>query len=213
MPLFYKDESIEIRRTVTGPYSNNTYIVICPKTRESVIIDTPAEPQVILKEAQGTKVKAILMTHCHMDHVLGHETIKQGTRAPVAVHPVGVSKLPLPPEVQLTHGQTFDFGNITFQVLHTPGHTPEGLCFLWREHLFSGDTLFPHGPGKTMSPDNFRQLVQSIEEHLMALPDATRVYPGHGDDTVLAKEKQEFHSFKSRPHRPDLCGDVLWLKS
>jgi len=97
------------------------------------------------------------------------------------------------------------------KVLHTPGHTAGSLSFLTGKYLISGDTIFPGGPGKTGSPDMFRQIVNSITEKIFALPDDTQVYPGHGDATVLKKEKEEFTVFSSRPHSPDLCGDVLWL--
>jgi len=98
-------------------------------------------------------------------------------------------------------------------VLHTPGHTPGSLCLLSGKHLFSGDTLFPGGPGKTGNPAAFEQIINSITEKLFILPDETLVYPGHGEDTVLGKEKQEFAVFSSRPRTPGLCGDVLWLSS
>jgi glyoxylase-like metal-dependent hydrolase (beta-lactamase superfamily II) len=213
MNVIYQDPQLEIRRTVTGPFANNTYILVCRQTGEGVIIDTPAEPEVILKAAEGITVKALLMTHCHGDHVAGHTVLKSHTKAPAAVHPHGAVKLPLLPDLLLRHGDTFTFGQITLQVLHTPGHTPEGLCFLWGRVLLSGDSLFPHGPGRTWSSQDFRQLVQSIQEKLFVLPDDTWVLPGHGQDTVLGREKEEFRIFQERPHPPDLCGDVLWLTS
>ncbi|MBI2867004.1 MAG: MBL fold metallo-hydrolase, partial [Chloroflexi bacterium] len=180
---------------------------------EGVIIDTPPEPEVILEEASTTRVKAFLMTLCHQDHIEGHRDIKLATEALVAVHPAGAAKLPMKPDIMLKHGQTFSFGKLKLSVIHTPGHTPEGLCFLWGRHLFSGDSLFPHGPGKTGSPADFQQLLRSIQERLLPLPDDTRVYPGHGNNTVLGSEKEEVGVFLSKPHRPDLCGDVLWLES
>jgi len=102
---------------------------------------------------------------------------------------------------------------VSLRVLHTPGHTPGSLCLLFGKHLFSGDTLFPGGPGKTGTPAAFEQIVNSITEKLFVLPDETLVYPGHGEDTILGKEKQAFAVFSSRPSNPGLCGDVLWLSS
>lgn len=203
---------IEIRKVNTGPYDNNCYIVVCRKTGESVIIDTPAEPERILAEAKGTTVKAILMTHCHMDHVLGHQEIKRATGAPVWVHASEAAQLPSPPERFLRHEGGVAFGNVRLRTIHVPGHTTGGTALLWGTHLFSGDTLFPNGPGKTWSPAAFRQLVGSLAERVFVLSDDVDVHPGHGADTVLGKEKQQFADFQRRPHRPDLCGDVVWLR-
>ena len=102
-------------------------------------------------------------------------------------------------------------GNLKFEVLYTPGHTQGSLCFRAGRYLISGDTIFPGGPGKTRSPAAFKQIIESITGKILVLPDDTQIYPGHGDSTVLKKEKDEFTIFSSRPHNPDLCGDVLWL--
>ena len=195
-----------------GPYDNNCYILVCPHTKESVIIDTPAEPEKALAEAQGTNVKAILMTHCHMDHVLGHREIKEKTQAPVWVHQSEANQLPLPPDFHFQHPGQVRFGTITLTTIHIPGHTTGGTALLWRDHLFSGDTLFPNGPGRTMTPDNFQQLVKNIQERLFVLPDDVAVHPGHGADTVLGLEKEQYRIFSQRPHPPNLCGNVLWLQ-
>jgi glyoxylase-like metal-dependent hydrolase (beta-lactamase superfamily II) len=104
-------------------------------------------------------------------------------------------------------------GKIKLQVLHTPGHTPGSVCFKVSKYLISGDTIFPGGPGKSGSPDNLKQIIKSITDKIMVLPDDTAIYPGHGEATTLNKEKQEFAVFSSRPHDPNLCGDVLWLSS
>ena len=207
------NSGIEIRKINTGPYDNNAYIVVCPETKESVIIDTPAEPEKILAEAQGTHVKAILITHCHRDHILGHREIKEATGVPVWVHESEADVLPLPPEHFFQHDGQVTFGTITLTTIHVPGHTTGGTSLLWRDHLFSGDTLFPNGPGRTDSPANFQQLVRSLEERIFVLPDNVAVYPGHGADTVLGREKEQYRQFKQRPHRPDLCGGVLWRES
>jgi glyoxylase-like metal-dependent hydrolase (beta-lactamase superfamily II) len=111
----------------------------------------------------------------------------------------------------LRDGDTVDFGKIQVAVWHTPGHTPGSLCFRTGNYLLSGDTLFPGGPGKTRTPADFAQIVKSITEKIFTLDGSTQVYSGHGEPTILKKEKDEFRIFSSRPHRPDLCGDVLWL--
>ena len=113
----------------------------------------------------------------------------------------------------LNDGDTVSFGNLRLGVLHTPGHTPGSLCFKYGRYLISGDTIFPGGPGKTGSPVRFREIIKSLTEKIFVLPDDTLIYPGHGDSTVLKKEKDEFAVFSSHPPDPGLCGDVLWLAS
>ena len=85
--------------------------------------------------------------------------------------------------------------------------------FLFKDNLFSGDTLFPHGPGRTADPEAFRQIIASLETRIFVLPDNTRVYPGHGETTVLGREKEEYAVFSSGSHSSGLCGDVLWLSA
>jgi len=124
-----------------------------------------------------------------------------------------MSNLPLPPGVVLNDNDTVSFGDIKLKVLHTPGHTPGSLCFFTGKYLLSGDTIFPGGPGKTKSPAHLSQIIESITKKIFVLPDDTQIYPGHGDSTILKKEKDEFAVFASRPHPANLCGDVLWLSS
>jgi len=139
--------------------------------------------------------------------------VRDKLKAPVASHPLEAGTLPSPPDLTLADGDVVHFGKVSLRILHTPGHTLGSLCLLTGKHLFSGDTLFPGGPGKTSTPAAFEQIVNSITEKLFVLPDETLVYPGHGEDTILGKEKQEFAIFSSRHHPPGLCGDVLWLSS
>jgi len=94
--------------------------------------------------------------------------------------------------MRLNDGDTVSFGNIKLEVLHTPGHTRGSLCFKAGQYLISGDTIFPGGPGKTRSPADLRRIIKSITDKIFVLPDDTQIYPGHGDSTILKKEKDEF---------------------
>ncbi len=210
MPLHY-DGEVRITKINMGPYNNNGYIVVCPETNEGIIIDTPAEPEKLLNAIGDVTIKAILITHRHQDHLLGFDQITGSVGASVGIGTEDASALPKTPEIDLRDGGTVRFGNRELQVLATPGHTEGARCFLSGKHLFSGDTLFPGGPGKTGSPEALRQIIDSITKKLLVLPDDTAVYPGHGDDTTIGKAREEYQQFASRPQGPDLFGDVTWL--
>ncbi len=213
MGVVVKDNSIQIERLELGPWGTNAYIIICLETRGSVLIDAPAEASTIIKRLEGTNPKYILLTHSHSDHIGALAELRSTLTVPLAAHAADSSRLPSPPEVLLDDGNTLSVGKIKLQVLHTPGHTPGSVCFRMSKYLISGDTIFPGGPGKSGSPDNLKQIIKSITDKIMVLPDDTAIYPGHGEATTLNKEKQEFAVFSSRPHDPNLCGDVLWLSS
>jgi hydroxyacylglutathione hydrolase len=213
MALVVKDDNIQIDRLALGPFGTNSYIITCRPTGESVAVDAPGEVDEIIEGLKGTHPRFILITHTHVDHLGALSELKSKLGIPVAVHPLDAKALHLRPEILLGDGDTVSFGRIKLRVLHTPGHTPGSICFLTGNYLISGDTLFPGGPGKTRSPADLRQIIESIKEKIFCLPDDTQIYPGHGDSTVLRREKEEFALFSSRPHDPNLCGDVLWLSS
>ncbi len=214
MPLHYEDSEVRLVKVPhMGQLDNNSYILSCRKTGEAVIIDAPAEPEKLLREVGDVKVNAIIITHRHGDHTAGLQEVKDDTGAPVAAHTDDAPALPIPPEIQLNDGDTYQVGNIRLSAMHTPGHTPGALCLLTGKLLFTGDTLFPGGPGRTGSPEAFRQVKDSIDLKLLALPDDTAVYPGHGTDSTIGEARRQIQEFDSRPHPNDLHGDVEWLKS
>ena len=210
---WYYDKEIRIKKLDIPPYDTNCYIIACPVTGEAVILDTPGEANMIATDAKDVNVRYIIITHTHPDHLGAFIAIKKKLGLPVAIHSTEAANLSSPPDLILDDGNTVNFGTISLHILHTPGHSPGSLCLLTGKHLFSGDTLFPGGPGNTRSPAAFKQIVDSITKKLFVLPDETRVYPGHGADTILGTEKQKFAFFSQRPHPTDICGDVLWLSS
>ena len=208
-----QDSAVKIIKMELGPWGTNAYIIVCQATGYSVVVDAPGDADKVLKRLAGTKPKYIVLTHTHIDHIGALEELKTRLKIPVALHHEDAVRLSLRPDMELKDGDIIEVGKLKLKVLHTPGHTPGSLCFLLGKHLISGDTIFPGGPGKTGTPADFKQIVKSIETKLFVLPDDTKVYPGHGDGTVLGKEKKEFAVFISKPHDPNLCGDVLWLSS
>ncbi|MFC1958292.1 MBL fold metallo-hydrolase [Chloroflexota bacterium] len=213
MAVAAKDDDIQIERFELGPFGTNAYIITCLKTRDSVVIDAPAEANTIIDRLKGINPKYIILTHNHMDHTGALSELHSRLKVPLAAHALDTGNLPVSPEILLSDGETISCGNLSLTVLHTPGHTPGSLCFKAGRYLISGDTIFPGGPGITRSPEAFKQIINSISEKIIVMPDDTPVYPGHGESTVLKKEKDEFAVFSSRPHRPDLCGEILWLSS
>jgi len=208
-----QDDKILIKRIETDPFGTNAYILVCQRTQESVLIDAPGDELAILDNIRNTKPRSILITHSHFDHTGALKELKRRLDIPVGVHQADARRIPLSPDLLLKDGDLVSFGNIKLKVLHTPGHTPGSICFFREKYLISGDTLFPGGPGKTGSPSDLKQIITSLKEKIFVLSDEVHVYPGHGESTVLKKEKAEFAVFSSRKHRPDLCGDVLWLSS
>jgi glyoxylase-like metal-dependent hydrolase (beta-lactamase superfamily II) len=207
------DEEIRIKKLEIPPYDNNCYIIACHQTGEAIIIDAPGKAARILAEVKEVNVQYILITHTHSDHISAIMQLRKKLEISVAVHSAEADGLPSRPDLMLEDGDVVTFGTVSLRVLHTPGHSPGSVCLLTGGHLFSGDTLFPGGPGNTQNPPAFKKIISSITQKLFVLPDDTRVYPGHGADTIMGKEKREFASFSSRPHSTGLCGDVLWLSS
>ncbi len=213
MTILVGDDTLRIIKLQLPPYGTNAYILVCQETKESLIIDAPSEAGKIIASLKGTTPRYILLTHSHMDHIGALSQLRSDLKIPLAAHAADAGILAPPPEIKLADGDTTDLGRLRLTTMHTPGHTPGSLCFHTGNYLLAGDTLFPGGPGKTQTPADFAQIVKSITEKIFALDDNTEVYSGHGEPTVLKKEKEEFSVFSSRPHPPSLCGDVLWLSS
>jgi len=210
MTIVAKNDQIKIYRLELGPYGTNSYILTCRKTNESVVVDAPGDVDLLSAQLNKARPQYILMTHGHFDHIGGLVELKSALDIPVAAHLADASNLPLKPDLFLDDGEEISMGAIKLRVLYTPGHTPGSICFLTGNYLIAGDTLFPGGPGRTQSPQDFRQIVKSITEKLFGLPDGTEVYPGHGEATTIGREKKLFQLFSARPQDPNLCGDVLW---
>lgn len=207
------EAAFNFTRLQLRPYSTNSYLVVCSETRESLVIDAPGEAEKILRHLEGTKPRYILMTHGHHDHVLALNVLKRHLGVPVACHPADAGELPLEPDVELHDDQLLALGSIKVRVLHTPGHTRGSCCFLAGNHLFSGDTLFPGGPGWTAMPEDLQILLASLARKVFVLPDDTEVHPGHGEGTTVGYERGPYSAFVSRPLPRGLCGDVTWVSA
>lgn len=198
-----------IRKLEVGPFASNCYIIGSEKTGEGMIIDPGDEARRILKTAEDLKlkIKLIVLTHSHVDHVGALKKVKEATGAGLAVHANEVRSLqhqgalgallsrslstPPAPERLLKDGDSIDIGDLHFIMLHTPGHTPGGICLYGHGAVFTGDTLFNLGIGRTDMPGgSYNQILNSIHTRLLALPDSTIVYPGHGPDSTIGAERR-----------------------
>ena len=178
----------------THQVDNNVWVI--GDDSECVVIDAPHDAGRILELVGDRRLKAILCTHAHDDHVRVAPALRDATGAPIMLHPADrplweLTHRELLWDVDLTDGQSLVVGGTTLTVLHTPGHAPGAVCFLAAElgAVFTGDTLFNGGPGATgRSYSDRPTIVESIRARLMGLPDDTVVHTGHGDDTTIGAE-------------------------
>lgn len=190
----------------------NCYLLVCPETRQAIVIDPgfadETEVQIILGEAEkyDADIKHIVNTHWHPDHTSGNEWLKRETGALVSIHKddapmlmatreveplFGIRVQPIMPDATLTDGSTIVFGKTSLRVVHTPGHTEGSISLLNRLTIFTGDTLFAGSVGRTDLPGgSFDKLMDSIWRRLMVLTDETKIYPGHGPSSTIAREKK-----------------------
>lgn len=190
---------MRVTKLTLGPMSNNVYILTDEGRNESVIVDASFDAATIAEAADGTNVRAILLTHGDHDHIDALDALKKRFPVPVAIHPADAERLTTPPDILLQEGGLISVGNEELRVLHTPGHTPGSVCFHLTGTLISGDTLFPGGPGATRgNAEHFAQITAAIRDKLFLLPDDTLVRPGHGDDTTIGAERPHLQEWIDR---------------
>ncbi|MDN5758104.1 MAG: MBL fold metallo-hydrolase [Tomitella sp.] len=188
-----------------GPMDNNAYLVTCTSTGSTVLIDAAneAERLVQLIDENVPELSLVVTTHQHPDHWQALEDVVSGFASPTAAHSVDAPELPVTQDRTLSNGDTVTVGELTFDVIHLRGHTPGSVALaLERDgttHLFTGDSLFPGGPGKTDDADAFETLITDLEERIFAVyDDSTIVYPGHGADTTLGAERPQLKQWRQR---------------
>ncbi len=198
-PLHWSDERAEIHKVVVGPYENNVFVLRCIETGDAVLIDAADEHDRLLELCRGLGVRRVLETHGHWDHIQAVPALRDAGFS-VAVAAPDAAMLPSYDEV-LDDESVVEVGRLRLHTMLTPGHTPGSMCFTLEGApiLFSGDTLFPGGPGNTeKDPLRFTQIIEQIDTKLLALPPETIVLPGHGVDTTIGAERPHLAEWAAR---------------
>ncbi len=198
--------ALTIVKLAVGFLSNNVYLLRCTASGEGLLIDAADEAPRIreLVTFEGPPVSAILTTHRHPDHWQALATIADEAGAAIYAGDADADALPVAVDERLQQGDTITVGDLTLDVIALRGHTPGSVAVVYRDpsgipHLFTGDSLFPGGVGKTTTPADFQSLIDDVEQRIFdVLPDETWVYPGHGDDTTLGVERPHLGEWRAR---------------
>ena len=200
-------DALSITKVSVGPMDNNAYLLVCRATNEALLVDAANEPE-RLADLVGSgdsrpELRHIVTTHRHQDHWQALGAVAGMFQTRQIAHPADAPELPIPVDELVEHGGCVEFGEITLDVIHLRGHTPGSIALVYRgderPHLFTGDSLFPGGVGKTWSPQDFTSLIDDVETRIFAeLPDETWFYPGHGDDSTLGAERPELGEWRAR---------------
>ena len=201
-------DALTITKISVGSMDNNAYLLVCRATSEGLLIDAAADPErlsdLIGYGPDRPALRTVVTTHQHGDHWQALGAVAGANGSNTAAHPADAEALPIPPDFLVEHGDTLKVGECVLEVIHLRGHTPGSIALLYRDpqgipHLFTGDSLFPGGVGKTGSPETFASLISDVETRVFAaLPDETWIYPGHGDDTTLGAEQPHLTEWRAR---------------
>jgi glyoxylase-like metal-dependent hydrolase (beta-lactamase superfamily II) len=197
---------LTIAKMSVGPMDNNAYLLRCTQTDEGLLIDAANESGRLreLIAFEGPPVSAILTTHRHFDHWQALAEVQDAAGAAVYAGDADADELPVAVDERLQHGDRITVGDIDLEIIHLRGHTPGSVAVLYRDpagvpHLFTGDSLFPGGVGKTGSPEDFTSLLDDVEARVFdVLPDETWFYPGHGNDSTLGAERTHVPEWRER---------------
>ena len=197
--MHFQDSQVEVTKVVVGPVDNNVFVVRCRDTGEALLIDAANEHDRLLELCRTLGVRTVVETHGHWDHIQAVTAVRD------AGYEVGVTAEDaemLPAYDYLLEDDTVvEVGRLRLRTMKTPGHTPGSICFVVEGSplLFSGDTLFPGGPGATHFPGgDFPTIIRSLDQRIFKLPAETVVLPGHGDDTTIGNERPHLQEWADR---------------
>jgi glyoxylase-like metal-dependent hydrolase (beta-lactamase superfamily II) len=196
--------ALTISKLAVGPMDNNAYLLRCTATGETLLIDAANEPDRLLELVGDAPLRTVVTTHRHGDHWQALEDVVAATRARTVAHPADAPALPVRVDTTVEQGDTIRVGEVELAVIHLRGHTPGGIALRYDDpdgspHLFTGDSLFPGGPGRTTGGDDFDSLMADLQARVFdVLPDETWFYPGHGDDSTLGAERPSIPEWLAR---------------
>ncbi|MCP5028029.1 MAG: MBL fold metallo-hydrolase [Actinomycetia bacterium] len=198
--LHYRDSRVDIHKVVVGDFENNVFVVRCRETGDAVLIDAANEHERLLELCRMLDVRTVLETHGHWDHIQAIPAVRDAG-IEVGVTAQDASMLPSYDYI-IEHDTVIPVGRLNLRTIHNPGHTPGSMSFLLEEApiLFSGDTLFPGGPGNTsFDGGSFDTIIKSIDELMFSpLTPETMVLPGHGVDTTIGRERPHMQEWVDR---------------
>ncbi|MFA5882750.1 MAG: MBL fold metallo-hydrolase [Acidimicrobiia bacterium] len=195
----FEDSGVRVDKLIVGPFENNVFVVRCTSTGEAVIVDAANEHELLLDVSRATGVRRVLTTHGHWDHIQA-VTAMRDAGIDVGISEADAAMLPAYDFV-IPDDDVIAVGDLRLRTILNPGHTPGSISFLVEDHpvLFTGDTLFPGGPGNTQTPEgDFDLILESIDRRLFTLPGDLLVFPGHGLDTTLAQERPHLQEWADR---------------
>ena len=197
--LHFKDSELEIHKVVVGPMDNNVFVLRCRQSGEGLLIDAANEHELLLDLCKNLNVQQVLETHGHWDHI---QAVPQVRDAGYSVHVTQADAHMLDSYDEILEDDcVISVGRIKLETILTPGHTPGSMCFKVSNKpiLFSGDTLFPGGPGATQfEGGNFEKIIESIDKRLFILDKETVVLPGHGENTTIGDERPHLDEWVDR---------------
>lgn len=204
VPAVHELAGLVVTKASVGRMDNNAYVLRCRFSGDELLVDAAAEPSRVLQACGDGPVRYVVTTHRHPDHWGALAEVAAATGAVTVAHEDDAPEIPVPTGLTVRDGDTLRFGNAEVEVIHLVGHTPGSIALLYDDptgppHLWTGDSLFPGGVGRTSSPPDFASLIDDVERKLFdRLPDETWVYPGHGDDTTLGAERPNLAKWRAR---------------
>lgn len=193
-----------ISKIAVGPMDNNAYLLRCRATGEQLLIDAANEAGTLLRLIGDDGIASVVTTHQHGDHWQALAEVVAATGARTYAGREDAAGIPSPTDVPVGDGDTVRVGRVELTARHLAGHTPGSIVLVYDDphghpHLFTGDCLFPGGPGRTTLPEDFNSLMDGLEEKVFGvLPDETWIYPGHGNDTTLGAERPHLGEWRAR---------------
>ncbi|MFB7270299.1 MBL fold metallo-hydrolase [Streptomyces sp. NPDC056244] len=196
--------ALMISKVAVGPMENNAYLLRCRATGEQLLIDAANDAATLLTLIGDDGIASVVTTHRHGDHWQALAEVVAATGARTYAGRYDAEGIPVPTDVLVEDGDTVRVGEIALTALHLVGHTPGSIALVYDDphghpHVFTGDCLFPGGPGRTTEPADFTSLMDGLEAKIFGpLPDETWIYPGHGNDTTLGAERPQLAAWRAR---------------